>query len=79
MPFSLAQSDLYSMDSLELQLKVDGSFELVPTKSGSNIKEVTAKIFLYPEESERQKIILWDSEGLVKDEIVSFFFNDKKI
>src|SRR3989344_7884367 len=79
LPFSLAQGDLYSMDSLELQLKVDGSFELVPTKSGSNIKEVTAKIFLYPEESERQKIILWDSEGTVKDEIVSFFWNDKKI
>src|SRR3989344_523358 len=78
-PFSLAQADLYSMDSLELQLKVDGSFELVPTKSGASIKEVTAKIFLYPKESERQKIILWDSEGIVKDEIVSFFWNDKKI
>lgn len=76
---SLAENDLYSMDSLELLLKVDGSFELVPTKSGASIKEVTAKIFLYPEENERQKIIQWDSEGTVKDEIVSFFWDDKNI
>src|SRR3989344_3706692 len=78
-PFSLAQSDLYSMDSLELQLKVDGSFELVPTKSGASVKEVTAILLLYPQESQRQKIIDWNSNGLVKDKIVSFFWDDKKI
>lgn len=78
LPFSLAQ-DIYSMDSLELQLNVDGSFELVPTKSGAAIKEITAEILLYPEESERQKIISWDSEGIIKDGIVSFFWNDKRI
>ncbi len=77
-PVSLAQ-DIYSMDSLELQLNVEGSFELVPTKSGAAIKEVTANIFFYPEESERQKIIRWDSEGILKKDIVSFLWNDKKI
>jgi len=64
MSFTLAQ-DLYSMGSLELQLNVDGSFELVPTKSSADIKEVTANLFLYPQESQRQHIISWDSTGTV--------------
>src|SRR3989344_8941331 len=78
-PFSLAQSDLYSMDSLELQLKVDGSFELVSTKSGASVKEVTANILLYPQESQRQHIISWDSAGTVNEEMVSFFWDDQQI
>ena len=77
-PLSLAQ-DLYSMDSLELRLNVDGSFELVPTKSGASLKEVTADLLLYPQQSERQKIIQWDSEGTAEEDMVSFFWNDKKI
>src|SRR3989344_966597 len=76
---SLAENDLYSMDSLELELKVDGSFELVQTKSGASIKEVTANIFLNPQESQRQRIIQWDSQGTVKEEMVSFLWNDKQI
>lgn len=78
-PFSLAQNDLYYMDSLELQLNVDDSFELVPTKSGASIKEVTANLLLYPQESERQKIVQWTSQGTVKDEMVLFLWNDKEI
>ena len=78
-PFSLAESDLYSMDSLELQLNVDGSFELMPTKSGASVKEASANILLYPQESQRQKIIQWNSLGEVKDNMVSFLWNDGKI
>ncbi len=74
-----AQDDLYSMDSLQLQLNVDGSFELVPTKSSASVKEVSADLFLNPQESQRQHIISWDSTGTVKEEMISFFWNDKKI
>ena len=42
----LAQEDIYSLDSLKLKLSVDGSFELVPTKSGAVIKEETASLLL---------------------------------
>ena len=55
-PFAIAQNDLYSMDSLELQLNVDGSFELVATKSNAKIQEASADILLYPKESPRQQI-----------------------
>ncbi len=78
-PFVLAQDNLYSLDSLQLKLNVDGSFELVPTKSSADIKEVTANLFLIPQESQRQQIISWDSAGTVKEDWVSFFWNDKKI
>ncbi|MEK6939324.1 MAG: transglutaminase-like domain-containing protein [Nanoarchaeota archaeon] len=76
---SLAENDFYSMNTMELQLTVDGSFELIPTKSGASVKEVTANMLLYPTESERQKIIQWNSQGTVKEEMVSFFWNDKQI
>ena len=78
-PFSLAQDDLYSMDSLQLQLTVDGSFALVAEKGGASLKEVAADLLIYPGESERQGIIQWDSEGTIKNGTVSFFWNDQKI
>ena len=78
-PFSLAQDDLYSMDSLQLELNVDSSFELVPEKGGASLKEVTANLLFYPRESERQETIQWNSEGTVKEDLVSFFWNDQKI
>src|SRR3989344_9338934 len=75
----LAQEDIYSLDSLKLKLSVDGSFELVPTKSGAVIKEATASLLLYPKESERQKIIQFTSEGITKGDMVSFVWKDKRI
>src|SRR3989338_6223768 len=78
-PFAIAQNDLYSMDSLELQLNVDGSFELVATKSNAKIQEASADILLYPKESPRQQIVSWDSLGVIKEDLVYFFWNDQKI
>lgn len=78
-PFALAQNDLYSMDSLQLQLNVDGSFELIPTKSNAQLQEVSADLLLYPKEDLRQKSISFDSQGIVKEDMISFFWNDKKI
>jgi len=75
----LAQEDIYSMNSLDLKLKVDGSFELVPTKSGASIKEASANLLLYPKESERQKIIQFTSEGVAQEDMISFVWKDKKI
>jgi transglutaminase-like putative cysteine protease len=76
---ALAQDDLYSLDSLQLQLNVDGSFELVPTKSGASVKEVSADLLLYPQESERQDLISWNSAGTVQDENVTFLWDDQQI
>src|SRR3989338_11437467 len=75
----LAQEDIYSMNSLDLKLKVDDSFELVPTKSGASIKEASANLLLYPKESERQKIIQFTSEGVAQEDMISFVWKEKKI
>ncbi len=39
-------NELYQQDSLEMELSVDGSFELIPTKSGANVNEVSAALLL---------------------------------
>ena len=77
--FSLAENDLYSLDSLELQLKVDGSFELAPTKSGASVKEVSVDLLYYPQEDYRQELVDWKSEGTVYPEKVSFGWEDGKV
>ena len=74
-----AESDLYSMDALELRLNVDGSFELIPVKTNAQLQEVSAEILLYPQEDLRQELIDWSSEGTVKEDLVSFFWDDQRI
>ncbi|MEK6863464.1 MAG: transglutaminase-like domain-containing protein [Nanoarchaeota archaeon] len=78
MPVAMA-TDLYSMDSLELNLNVDGSFELIPTKDSAKLQQASADLLLYPREDLRQSIIRWESSGIVKDDFVSFVWNDKNI
>ncbi len=78
-PFSLARDDLYSMDVLELQLNVNSSFELIPTKTDALLQEVSAEILLYPQDDMRQELIDWSSEGIVKEDYVSFFWDDRRI
>ncbi len=79
LPFSLARNDLYSMNSLELKLQVDGSFELVPVKNTATIKEVSADVLYYPQEDYRQQIIDWSSKGTKGTRDVTFLWKDGKI
>jgi len=79
LPFSLARDDLYSMDSLQLQLHVDGSFDLAPAKNTATLKEVSAEVLYYPQEDYRQKILDWNSAGIVKNNDVTFSWKDGKI
>lgn len=52
--------NLYQYDSLNINLKVNGQINLVPENSGSNVKEVSAELLLYPKESYRQQLINFD-------------------
>ena len=67
------------MDVLELQLNVNSSFELIPTKTDALLQEVSAEILLYPQDDMRQELIDWSSEGIVKEDYVSFFWDDRRI
>lgn len=79
LPLAFANSNLYQQDSLQLRLDVNGKFELVPTGSDANLKDVSAELLLYPVEDYRQETLQWESDGTIKDSKVSFYWDDKKI
>ncbi len=72
-------TNLYQQDSVQLQLNINGEFELVPTTSSAAVKEVTTNILLYPAEEYRQSILSWESAGDVRDNNVTFVWDDQKI
>jgi hypothetical protein len=72
---SFAQN-FYQQDGLSIKLDVKEEIELTSTKENSELKEISAKILLYPKDDYRQKIIDWDSEGSIEDNQVDFFWND---
>ncbi|MBT5343095.1 hypothetical protein HOL59_05930, partial [Candidatus Woesearchaeota archaeon] len=54
-PLALAEDNLYLSDSLELYLNIDGEFNLKKEGNSASLKDVSAKLLLYPKESYRQK------------------------
>ena len=77
LPLTLAQNNLYVADSLELQLDVQGSYELVPQAANAQIKEVSADLLLYPVESFRQKVSKLDAlGGEVQENAIKYTWKD---
>ena len=72
-------ANLYQQDSLQLQLHMNGEFDLVPTGSSARVKEVTTDILLYPAEEYRQSILSQETTGEVRDNNITFFWDDQKI
>ena len=72
-------ANLYQQDSLQLQLEINGEFDLVPTGSSARVKEVTTDILLYPAEEYRQSILSQETTGEVRDNNITFFWDDQKI
>ncbi|MFH1829121.1 MAG: transglutaminase-like domain-containing protein [Nanoarchaeota archaeon] len=83
MNFSLAETEgdnsLYQRESLELQLDINGGFELIPTKSNAKLKEVSANLLLFPLKDYRQDIIKWQSIGTLKEDSIEFIWDDQKL
>lgn len=71
--------NLYSYDSLQLQLDVNGGFELVPESNQAQIEKASAELLLYPQEDFRQKIINFNSEGTVNQNTVLFEWDNKQL
>jgi hypothetical protein len=78
-PLALAEENLYLYDSLEMQLNVNGEFDLVPESDSASVKNVKTELLLFPQDNYRQKILNIDTNGdLMKNKIV-FEWNDQKI
>lgn len=78
--FALAENqNLYLYDSLQLQLDVNGGFELVPESSQAQVEKASAELLLYPQEDFRQKIINFNSQGTVEQNTVRFEWADQQL
>ena len=60
--FALA-TNLYQQDSLQLQLNVEGEFDLVPRTSSASAREVSVDLLLYPKSDYRQNILTISQEA----------------
>ncbi len=76
---SASADNLYQQDSLELQLDVNGEFDLIAEGGGSIVKGVTANLLLYPKEDFRQQVVSWESKGEVDEDRVVFTWNDGEL
>jgi hypothetical protein len=74
---SISAENLYLYDSLKISLDVRGNFTLIPEKQDYEIKEISAKLLLYPKESDRQELLKIDAgNGQIKtDQIVYNWVN----
>lgn len=70
---------LYDYDHLILNLKVDGTFDLISTQTGSSIKEVKTELSLFPQDNVRQKIIALNTDGIVKNNHINYLWTNVQV
>ena len=70
---------IYQEDSLELNLKIDGSFDLVPEIPNPQLKEVSAGLLLYPNEDYRQEILDLNTDGTLQNGSLNFLWKDQQV
>lgn len=76
---SVNANNLFLHNELQLELNIQGGFELIPERTGSRVESVSSQLLLYPKEDFRQKILEWQSLGDVANGRVEFSWNDKKL
>ncbi len=77
LPLVLSEDNsLYQQDQLELELTVDGDFEL---NGAGTLKSVEIKYPSYPKDSFRQKVLDLDTTGKINEDAIIFSWKDGKI
>src|SRR3989344_6019781 len=73
--------NIYQQDNLQMQLDIEGEFNLVPENSGASLREVSAELLLIPKDSFRQKLLEIEHEGTMSanNESILYQWTDKKI
>ncbi len=70
---------LYEANEITTELSVSGGFDLIQEKASGSLKSAEASLFLFPQETARQKINSLDTNGKVNNGILEFKWNDGKI
>jgi hypothetical protein len=73
---TLVSANIYQQDSLILNLNVNGKINLVKEDSSATLKEVSTELLIYPIENYRQEIVNLDTDGEIKNNKISFFWDD---
>ncbi|NQV91133.1 transglutaminase domain-containing protein [Candidatus Woesearchaeota archaeon] len=76
---TVTAASLYDYDQLTLEIKVDGSFNLVPSGTGASIKEVKTNLFLVPQNNFRQTVTNIKTDGTVGEKRIDYVWTDKRI
>jgi transglutaminase-like putative cysteine protease len=71
-----AANPIYQQDSLQVELSVQGEFNLEAESSGSTISEVSAELLLFPVETKRQRVLEIDNWGDVENDKVTYEWDD---
>ncbi len=76
---AFANNNLYLHESLQLQLDINGEFELVPEISSAKVKEVSTELYLLPKESFRQNVLEINTLGEIQDDKVIYEWKDQEL
>lgn len=66
------QDNIYLYDSLDIELKIDGEFDMISTSHDYEIKELTANLLLYPQTSYQQELIDLSTDGTIENNYLKF-------
>jgi transglutaminase-like putative cysteine protease len=76
---SLSQSEIYLQDSLDLELNIKGTFELVKENPSATLREVETQLLLFPTSDYRQDILNTNTNGIIQDEKIVYRWEDKTV
>ena len=68
--------NLYQYDSLQLQLVVNGEFNLMSTGTSPDVESAKVQLLLFPKDSFRQKILGFDTLGEKTEEEITFTWDN---
>ena len=71
--------NLYQYDSLQLQLVVNGEFNLMSTGTSPDVESAKVQLLLFPKDSFRQKILGFDTLGEKTEEDITFTWNNPSL
>ncbi len=80
LPTALAQEEnLYLQNSLELEMEVIGSIDLVAESGGASLEEASVRLLLFPEDNSRQTLVRLANEGDAQNDQILYSWKDGKL
>ncbi len=74
-----AADNLYSFDSLQLQLNINGQFNLIAQGPDPRLQQVTAQLLLYPHDDFRQEVREMNTLGQIRNNTIEYTWEDSEL